>query len=390
MKVLVIHTYYKEGGGEDTVVSNEIALIRAGGIEASVLLFNNAEKTLLNLLQLPFNYGAYLATKKRIESFKPDVVHVHNLHFSGSASVIYAVKNCKIPIVMTLHNYRLVCPSGTLYDNQKQFLNSLQTSFAWTAVKKRVYKNSYLITFWLSLSIYIHHRLKTWDIVDKFILLGNHAKSLLEKSKLGSFADHMIVKPNFCYASKVSAVSAGRTHYLYIGRLTLEKGIPVLLDAFAKSQLPLKIIGAGPLEFSVRDYANRYSNINFLGHQPKSVVDELLKQTIALIFPSVWYETFGMVIIEAFSNGVPVISSDLGNMKDMVDNQVNGLRFEAGNSSDLTSKVLYFDQLQAHEKENYRQNALDTYTKYYTPEANVKQLLNIYTEAINKRSDLPL
>ncbi|WP_316809985.1 glycosyltransferase family 4 protein [Pedobacter heparinus] len=390
MKVLIIHTFYKQGGGEDSVVSNEMALLRAEGIDVSLLTFNNAGKTFLKLLQLPFNYGAYLATKERIDTFRPDVVHVHNLHFSGSASVIYAVRNANLPLVMTLHNYRMVCPSGSLYNNNKLFLNSLQSSFPWAAVKKRVYKNSHLITLWLSLSIYIHHQLRTWKAVDKFILLGKHSKSILEKSRLGNYAERMVVKPNFCYPAAFSRVNTIRTHYLYVGRLTVEKGVLILLDAFAESKLPLKIVGTGPLESSVRDYASQYANITFLGQQQKPVVDELLDETIALIFPSVWYETFGMVIIEAFSKGVPVISSDLGNMKDMIKNEVNGLRFEAGNSKDMTSKLLHFSQLHSHEKETYRQNALDTYTKHYTPEANIKQLLKIYAAAINKHSHLPL
>lgn len=386
MKVLVIHTLYKNRGGEDSVVDNEIALLRAEGVTVSLLTFNNAGSTLLKLLQLPFNYSSYLKTKKHIKSFNPDVIHLHNLHFSGSAAVIYAIRACKVPLVMTLHNYRMLCPSGSLYYKNQLFLDSLQEDFPWTAIKKGVYQNSSLITFWVSLSMYLHEKLNTWQTVDKFIMLGTHAKDLFGRSRLSSFADRTVIKPNFSYAMPFSGRHEIQTFYLYVGRLTEEKGIRVLLNAFADNQLPLKIVGTGPLEDLVLLYCGRNTNITFLGQRTKNDINELLCDTIALIFPSLWFETFGMVVIEAFSQGVPVIASNLGNIKNMVINEFNGLTFKTGNDSDLSEKVSYYYNLSRSEKEDYSRNAINTYIKHYTPGDNAIQLRNIYLMAINTHS----
>lgn len=379
MRVLIIHTYYKLKGGEDSVVANETELLRANGVTVEQLSFNNSGSTFLKLLQLPFNVGSYRKTLKKIGAFKPDVVHIHNLHFSGSAAVIYAIKKLKVPIVMTLHNYRLLCPSGTLYHQNHLFLDSLEAGFSWKAVKQGVYRDSKPITFWLAASMYLHEQWGTWKAVDRFILLGDHSKALFARSKLSALTDKMVVKPNFCYALPAVGVPAEeKPYYLYIGRLTEEKGIPVLLEAFAALNLPLHIVGTGPLEDQVKEYSINYSNINFSGEQPKEKIYELLEGAAALIFPSVWYETFGMVVIEAFSKGVPVIASDLGNIKNMVTQGVNGLRFEAGNANELAAEVSYFESLGPVEKQTYRDAAKQSYVDHYSPEANAAQLIRLY------------
>jgi glycosyltransferase involved in cell wall biosynthesis len=393
MRVLVIHTYYKLKGGEDSVVANEIELLRSQGLVVEQLSFSNSGSTLLKLIQVPFNYGSYQKTVRKVQKFKPDVVHIHNLHFSGSASVIYALKKLNVPIVMTLHNYRLLCPSGSLYHDNHLFLDSLKPGFAWSAVKNGVYQNSKAITFWIAASMYLHEKLGTWKNINKFILLGQHSRELFATSKLSSLAGRMVVKPNFCFpvllagpitsnagasSAASSTIMGDQSYYLYVGRLTEEKGVPVLLDAFKDSAHQLKVIGTGPLEDMVQDYARKYSNIIFVGAQPKDRVNVFIQGASALIFPSIWYETFGMVVIEAFSAGVPVIASDLGNIKNMVTDGVNGLRFKAADPRDLKNKIEFFENLSREERAFYRQNARETYLKHYSPEANAEQLLALY------------
>jgi glycosyltransferase involved in cell wall biosynthesis len=395
MRVLVIHTYYKLKGGEDSVVANEIELLRSQGVEVEQLSFSNSGSTLLKLIQVPFNYGSYQKTICKVQEFKPDVVHIHNLHFSGSAGVVYALKTQNVPIVMTLHNYRLLCPSGSLYHDNHLFLDSLKPGFAWSAVKKGVYQNSKVITFWIAASMYLHEKLGTWKSINKFILLGEQSRELFATSKLSSFAGKMVVKPNFCFpvlsASAISSDAAAsltasptitiirdHSYYLYVGRLTEEKGVPVLLNAFKESGHQLRIIGTGPLEDLVQDYARKYSNIIFAGPQPKERVSEYMQGASALIFPSVWYETFGMVVIEAFSAGVPVVASDLGNIKNMITDGINGLRFKVADHTDLMKKIEFFEGLTGEELDTYSQNARNTYLKHYSPEANAIQLLALY------------
>lgn len=381
MRILVVHTYYKLKGGEDSVVANEIELLRAAGTEVEQLSFSNSGSTLLKLLQVPFNYSSYRKTLQKLREFKPDVVHIHNLHFSGSASVVYAINKLHIPMVMTLHNYRLLCPSGSLYHNNDFFLDSLQPGFAWQAVKQGVYQNSKAITFWIAASMYLHERLGTWGKINQFLVLGEHSRQLFSHSKFGQFADRIVVKPNFCFAPSndlETVTPCLGSSYLYVGRLTEEKGLPVLLKAFATSGYQLDIVGTGPLEEMVKEYSRNHANIHFHGAQPQEKVYEMLEAAAALIFPSVWYETFGMVVIEAFSRGVPVIASDLGNIRNLVEDGVNGLRFRSGDYEDLSSKVQYFEQLPAALREEFCENARQSYLRQYSPEANAVQLMKLY------------
>ena len=184
MKILLIHCAYQFRGGEDTVVEEETKLLTSQGHQVEVLAFSNQGKQWLKLLQLPFNITSYRATRKKIKAFKPDVVHIHNLHFAASPSVVYAVKHSHTPMVMTLHNFRLLCPSGILFENGKLFLDSLSETFPVTAVKKAVYKNSRITTFWVAAVSSMHQWLHTFTVPDKIICLTEHSRQLFSKSKL--------------------------------------------------------------------------------------------------------------------------------------------------------------------------------------------------------------
>ena len=377
MKVLVVHTIYKLKGGEDSVVDNEIELLRSNGVEVELLQFSNSGYTFLKVIQLPFNLSSYIKTKNRLKLFKPDLVHIHNMHFAGSPSVVYAVHQSKTPFVITLHNYRLICPSATLFYKGKIFTDSLNEVFSWQAVIKGVYLNSIFLTFWVACSQLIHEVLGTWKLSNKYIALGQYTKEIFKNSKLSYIVPKIIIKPNFCYQNPNPKKLAGN-YYLYVGRLSDEKGIITLLSAFSENKLPLKIAGTGPLEPEVIKYNNEFNNIEFLGSVNKEEVNDLLTNAIALIFPSQWYETFGMVIIEAFSSGLPVIAADMGQLKITIQNKVNGLCFESGNKDDLNEKVAYFESLTYDEKQAYRTNAYKCYAEHYSPQKNAVELLRIY------------
>jgi len=385
MRILIIHTGYKVRGGEDSVVDNEMNLLKSSGHDVDILGFTNSGGTIIKLLQLPFNFSSYNKTRKAISQFKPDVVHIHNLHFAGSTSVIYAVKKCRVPMVVTLHNYRMLCPSGTLFFNDKLFTSSINNIFPVEAIKKGVYQNSKLITLWLALSGALNHITKTWDIPDRYIILGSNAKDIFLKSKYQQLTGKMRVKPNFCFPyTEKQKVPGG--YYLYVGRLSPEKGIQGILNTFSKTGLPLKIVGSGPLEEEIKNFSANYTNIEFVGIKNKDEVYSLISGAAALIFSSIWYETFGMVIIEAFACGTPVIASSIGEAKNIVSDKINGLLFEAGNENDLYEKVLYYQGLSLENKRLYQDNALKTYQNYYTPENNLKQLTDIYMEIIDKNA----
>ena len=379
MRILIIHTGYKIRGGEDSVVDNEMDLLRSAGHEVDILRFTNSGYTLLKLLQLPFNYSSYNKTKRAITLFKPDVVHIHNLHFAGSTSVIYAIKKSGVPMVVTLHNYRMLCPSGTLFFDNKLFLSSINKLFPVKAIKNGVYQNSKVITLWLAVSAAINQLMKTWDIPGKYIVLGNNAKDVFLSSKYKDLTNKMSIKPNFCFPFPEQQKQPGN-YYLYVGRLSPEKGISVLLNAFSKTNLKLKIIGSGPLEEEIKSFSMEFNNIEFLGIKGKEDVYSLISGAAAVVFSSIWYETFGMVIIEAFACATPVIASAIGEAENLVNDKINGLLFEPNNETDLLDKVLYYESLSIEDKLQYKANALKAYRDNYTPEINLKKLISIYEE----------
>ncbi|HVF81733.1 MAG TPA: glycosyltransferase family 4 protein [Flavisolibacter sp.] len=377
MKVLLIHCAYQFKGGEDTVVAEEMKLLQKNGVEVELLQFTNDENTFVNILQLPFNFRSYKRTRQKIKEFEPDVVHVHNLHFAASPSVVYAITKNKTPFVCTLHNYRLLCPSALLFFKGRPFLSSLKSGFPWQAVAKGVYKNSRLLTFWMALSMQAHHWAKTWHRCNRFIVLTNYAKQIFLRSSIGLRDDQITVKPNFCSLPGLPA-SNPAAYFLFAGRLSEEKGIRLLLNIFSSFPHPLVIAGDGPLKEEVVAAASKYGNITYVGSLQKEALVPVLANASALLFPSIWFEGMPLTIIEAFACSTPVIATRLGAMDDMVTPYLNGLHFEAGDEKGLRDCINQWQELSKIDKERYRQNARATYEALYTPQKNAAQLLSIY------------
>lgn len=383
MRVLFIHCRYKEAGGEDSVVEEEMKLLRDHNIAVSLLEFSNDGGTFGKLLQLPFNWKAYNRVKKAIAMYNPDVVHVHNLHFAGSASILVALNRSHIPYVMTLHNYRLLCPSAILYHRNKMFIDSLHEGFPWKAVFAGVYKNSRLLTFWLAISNQVHKWAGTYRQVPRFITLTPFARKLFLESKLGMTSTQVVVKPNFIYSDKPARVKRGN-EFLFVGRLTEDKGIRSVLETFSHSGETIIIVGEGPLQAEVAKYSKQYPNIKYYGAISRKMVMELMRGCTALIFPSTWYEGMPMTIIEAFSQGCAVIASRLGAMQEMIVDQENGLHFEPNNATDLAAKLEQWQQLSDVTKQAYRLRARQKFEQLYSPDSNFQQLLTIYRDVMQQ------
>jgi glycosyltransferase involved in cell wall biosynthesis len=384
MKILIIHCRYQQRGGEDFVVEEELKILNAE-YEVEALLFQNEAgwKGALSMILYPINFGAANKVRKRIRSFQPDIIHLHNFHYAAGPLIIRTAKSAGIPVVMTLHNFRLLCPSATLYFQGEQLRASLSEKFPWTAVRKGVISNSSLKTFWVAFTLWIHRKLGTFNLIDTYIALNQSQEALFLQSHLSITKDRILVKPNFCPAVEISNATEKGQHFLYIGRLSEEKGILTLLNAFVKSSATVKIAGTGPLEDEVIRYSKLHDNIIYLGELSKHDVASELSLCSALIFSSVWPETFGLVIIEAFSMGTPVIASQTGAAKDLVQDQMNGLHFEPGNADDLTRKIEYWQQLPVDVKKRIAENAYQTWRSHYTPEVNLELLESIYKRAIN-------
>ncbi len=386
MKILIIHTAYRFSGGEDCVVEAEKHLLETNGHEIFYLSFKNPANPIKSswlFFASIFNPASFFRVRKTIQVFKPDVLHVHNWHFAASPAVFIAARTQKTPVVYTLHNYRLLCPSGTLFHNGHVFLNSLQQSFPWLAIKKKVYRSSYFQTFWLAFVIWFHKIIGTWRNIDKYITLTQFGKELFVNSDLLIKPEQISVKPNFTEAVNVSKQS--RTNaFLFVGRLSEEKGIDCLLNAFRQNGLELLIGGDGPLSEKVRKISIQYPNIQYLGSLSKSQVRVHMQTCTALISTSICYETFGLVIIEAFALGTPTIVSHIGAASAIVTHSYNGFHFEPGNVEELNCMVNKWKNLSENTKETIRQDARKTYESLYTPIKNSNQLITIYQSVLDR------
>lgn len=385
MKILIIHCHYQLRGGEDSVVEQEIELLRQQYL-VEILYFQNQGgwKGGLEFLCSIWNVKATAVVKNKILNFQPDVVHVHNWHFALGPLFFRVISQLGIPIVHTVHNYRLLCPSGILLHKGQLFTDSLNQSFPWKAVQNKVYRSSTLLTFWLALTVWFHKKIGTWKKIDSYICLTTFSVNLFQESNFGVSNDQFSVKPNFTSEPETLNSIEKENHFLFIGRLSEEKGIETLLNAFKGLPFLLKIAGDGPLKQKVMIATKQFANINYLGNLSKEKVAEELRKTQALLFPSVWYETFGLVNIEAFSNRTPVLASKIGAAESLIINGYNGFHFEPGNVDDLKRVVSRFNALSETEKKKMNTNAFDNYKTTYFPTLQLNYFDTIYNKVLRK------
>lgn len=381
LSIGIIHNSYLKKGGEDRVAESEYDLLKANHFKVHRLKFGNPKGKLRQLFAFtisPFNVFSFIECCKWLKQNKINVLHIHNWFFTASPSVIWAARYCKVPVVMTMHNYRMICPSGTLIFNGKPYFNSLTHGFPWLAVRDGVYRSSWMLTLNLAFTIWLNSKIGTWKLVKTYIVLTEHSKAVLNSSHLKSIAGKLTTKPNFVKGIKVANHSKRQDNFLFVGRLSDEKGIRVLLSAFKNSAHKLTIIGDGPLQNVVERFTMANANVTYLGFKNRETINNELQSCSALIFPSILYETFGLIMIEAFALSTPVIASYCGSATIIVKNGYNGLHFEQSNADDLKEKLNEWSAFDETTKQRYRENSYESYLKHYTPETNLTQLINIY------------
>jgi len=389
MRILLIHNYYKQAGGEDTVFHQEAALLRSHGHEVEQLTFSNTEvssfkEKLQAALGVVYNPKSAGLISQKISAFKPEVVHVHNFFPLVSPAVFAVCYRHGIPVVMTLHNYRLICPSALLHYHGRVQLENVWQVLPFKAILQGVYRNSRLETASVVLATGVHKLLGTWrNKVSRFIALTPGGAELFQESSLRLRPGQLVVKPNFTADPGIGAAER-QDYFLYLGRLTAEKGIFTLLQAHALRPFPLKIVGTGPLQEQVKAYAAQHPTVEYLGFQEREQAMTLLKQARALVFPSEWLETFGMTVIEAFATATPVVAASIGGARYLVQHGQNGLLYKPGNAQALTEQLQLLAQDPAYARV-LGSRARCSYEQHYTPEANYQILLSIYRDAIGDK-----
>jgi glycosyltransferase involved in cell wall biosynthesis len=392
VRILFIHNRYKYAGGEDFAVESQEALFLEKGDEVKILQFDNSEISNGSALMAGVN-SVYNAPSKNlvdevITSFKPDVIHIHNLFFLASPSVLYAAYRRKVPVVFTLHNYRLICCNALLLRDLAVCELCTKQTLPFSGIKYKCYRSSHAQSALVTAITGLHKMTGTWrNKVHTYIALTEFAKAKFLDSSLRVSEEQMVVLPNFVSDQGIGNPDR-ESFFLFVGRISPEKGVSQLLECFAQMpQHRIVIAGDGPDKIELEKQYSQYSNISFYGHQSKPEIFGLLKKTQALIFPSIWYEGLPFTIIEAFSTGTPVIAPKLGAMADIIMNEYNGFHFKAGDVQDLRNTVLKFAQLE-HEKQGFYSRARKSYEDKYHPDAYYKSIKSIYNNAIGKKAEL--
>ena len=383
MKILFIHNRYKQDGGEDVVVELETSILSEKGHEVKTLLFDNRSinsgiSKIIAAIRSVYNFSSAKKVSKIINEFKPDIIHVHNLFFISSPSVLYAAGKKKIPVILTLHNYRLICANAILLRNNRPCELCISKKFPISGTRYKCYRNSSIESAAVTAITGLHKLYNTWkNKIYTYITLTEFSKSKFLHSSLQVPEHKMITKPNFV-PDPGESNNPREDFFLFAGRIIKEKGVHVLIKAFAEMpESKIIIIGDGPEKESLQKEFQSSQNILFTGYLGKQKVNEYMNRCKALVCPSIWWEGAPLTVIEAFATGTPVIASRLEPMAESVSDGFNGLLFTAGDADDLKRKIKLFNTETNNNSFLYK-NARQTYLEKFSPDIHYDAILKIY------------
>ena len=393
MKVLMVHNRYQQRGGEDAVVDAEARLLAANGIDVQRFdADNDAITGLVTKIQVSLGqFGLPTAAQSRFKSalseFQPDVVHVHNWFPTLSPSLFNICSRENVPVVHTLHNYRLLCVNATLFRDGKVCEDCINTTFRTPGIIHSCYRGSAAGSAVATAGMLTHWSIGTWrQSIDRFVALTEFARHKLVEGGLP--ADKVVVKPNFIDPDPGAGTGRGG-YFLFVGRLTEEKGLRVLLECWRHGQdLPkLKIAGTGPLENEVRAAVATMHNVEWLGARSSEEVLGLMADASALLCPSQWYEGMPRVVIESLAVGTPIIASSIGCYPEIIVEGETGSLFPTGDAIALRSRLR--DLLQRNSLCSMRDNARRCFQSNYTGDKNFSLLLNVYRSVLKSGKLVP-
>ncbi len=381
LHILAVHNRYLISSGEDQSHAAEINMLRNNGIIVDE--YNEDNQKIFNLNRFDLAYRTiwsketYLKIQQRLSDTKYDLVIIQNFFPLISPSIYYATKKYNVPCIQYLRNYRLFCLNGILFRDHHICEDCLKKQIPWPGILHSCYRNRYDASGVVAAMLIFHRILGTWQTkINKYIALTEFARSKFIEG--GIQPELITVKPNFIYPDPGLGEGAG-DYALFIGRLSSEKGVLTLLDAWNHLDIPikLKIIGEGDLKNIIINTARINSQIQFLGKKSSTEVLDEIGNAKCVILPSLIYEGLPRVIIESFSKGSPVIASDLKSLSELIINDVNGLLFQTGNSTDLADKVRWIWQNPVKLKK-MRLNARMVYEEKYTDKRNFKLFMEVY------------
>ncbi len=381
LRVLVVHNAYQQWGGEDAVVEAEIALLRRNGHTVREYRRHNDEIG----AQAAWRTAATTLWSRRtaddvaraLAGGNVDIVHCHNTFPLVSPSVYWAAHRAGVPVVQTLHNFRLLCPQAMLLRDER-ICEACVGHVPWRAAVHACYRGSRAQSSVLAGMLAIHSALGTYrDKIAIYVALSEFGRRKFIEGGLP--AGRIRVKPNFIDLP-AEPPAGPRNGFLFVGRLSPEKGVSVLAEAQRLSGIPIRVAGSGPAEAAL----GGIQGVALLGALPIEQVIAEMHRARALVLPSVWYEGFPRTLVEAFACGLPVIASRLGALEELVEHGVTGLLSEPGDAAALGQAMAWAEQHPAQMAE-MGLRARQAYRERFTASSNYAQLAAIYAEALRSR-----
>ena len=392
-RMLLVHNYYQVPGGEDTVVANEKKLLEDNGHSVILYSRNNMEMkefTKFQKLFIPFttvfSFRTYREIRKILREKKIDIVHVHNTLSLISPSVYYAAFRCKIPVIQTIHNFRLLCP-GALLNRDGHICEDCLNDGLICALKHKCYRGSLIQTLGCVLTLKVNRFFGTYRKLN-FICLTEFNKLKLTELNRGRKVvidlKKISIKSNFVNLNReIIPFKDRKNQFIYVGRLDSLKGINMLLEAWklvkdlgsCNKSLKLIICGSGQNDIWCKKYIadNKLDGVSMKGYIQNDKVLDMIAESKALILPTQLYEGFPMNIVEAMACGTPVIGSDLGNTGSLIQEGITGIKFDYNSAEALKSAMCRISDM--------CQSSKDYYDGHYTTESNYTKLLEIYRKA---------
>ncbi len=387
--ILQVHNFYQIPGGEDVVVRNEKRLLEEHGHKVYTYYRSNSELReagVIGKLLLPFtavySFRTEREVKRIIRENQIDIVHVHNTLTMVSPSVFYAANRCRVPVVQTLHNFRMLCPAGSFFRDNVICEECVEGGMK-CAVRHRCYRGSRAQTIVSGAFLQIHRLLGTYRKVNFICLTEFNRNKLLNSLKKQIVdPDRVYIKPNFTFAEGIVPKEnrEAEDYFLFAGRVEALKGVDIAIKAFEK--LPgerLYIAERGPMMEEMQAYVAEHhmENVRFLGYLQKEEMSERFYHAKAVIMTSQCYEAFAMTIAEAYSYGVPVIAGRVGNMDGMVQEGKTGVKFTYNSAEDLAEQIRAFNRMNLAD---LKENARSFYETRLRPEDNYTMLMEIYED----------
>lgn len=387
MKILILHNSYQLRGGEDTVAEAEAEILRRAGHDVLLETASNSEiagaaDKLRTFIETPYAPQRREWAANLVRKTGAHIVHIHNFFPLLTFAAHEGAREAGAAVVQTLHNYRLLCANAVFLRNGSTCTKCIESTNIWGAIH-RCYRDSALASLAVVRMQEKARRQKMWKHVDRFITLTDSAKSTFIAGGIPS--ERIAVKPNFADAPvTIRSDNQSRTGGLYIGRLAPEKGPGVLIEAWKSiPDHPLTIIGDGPERAALEAAAP--PNVSFLGHLDRDAIAVHRAKAALLFVPSICRESFGMVAVEAFAAGLPVVASNIGALPDLIQEGITGSLVRPGSPTDISDAALKL-LADASSLEKMGLAASTIYKERFTPEANVVALEKIYDDALRSRT----